>query len=73
MPKPVRADRLCLFCAHFWLDAGLAAWGDETPGSRFGMGCNKNKWEFNADGQTENDYREIMLIAESCTEFVRGE
>lgn len=65
--------RLCLFCEHFWLHAGLPAYSDETPGSNFEMGCAKNKWTFEAEGQTEDDYRRIMLTAEACREFVDHE
>ena len=67
--------KICLFCEHFDMDFGSPHYSSWTPGYPGHMTCWKNhfnQWEKETGKDPEWHYREVILMAETCPDFVKS-
>ncbi len=63
-------DRLCLFCTHFFLDAGEPGYSEYTPGSNFTCGCYMRHWDIEEyDGTGTYNFFNFMRSAINCKDY----
>jgi hypothetical protein len=63
----------CLFCKEFYFMDGQPGYSEMTPGSNAEIGCDKKYWELDQIFDTEESYRQKMLRAKTCKDFVERE
>lgn len=59
--------RICLFCAHFWLDFGDDGHSEWTPGYGGEARCNKTHWGL--DYEQQGQLAKFMPLGETCPDF----
>jgi len=64
--------RLCLFCAHLWLDFGEAGYSEWTPGYGGEARCLKKHWELGGY-ESADRLADYMLLGETCVDFALSE
>lgn len=62
-------DRLCWFCKHFWYSSAEPDWSACTPGSDFGISCNKAHWTFDAFTTSQGEFGKMLTTARTCLDF----
>ena len=58
-------EKACIFCRHFYMDAGTPDWSDVTPGEAASVGCFKGIWALYYCWD-EAEWREGMSRANDC-------
>lgn len=59
-------ERICLFCKHFFLEAGTPAYSDWTPGTEAAAGCRLDVWSLYGSKLTDIAYRECIEKGRTC-------
>lgn len=61
--------KTCILCEHFEFESATRGFSSRTPGDAAIMSCNKNHFYNSLGSISENEYRENLLKANSCTDF----
>jgi len=61
---------ICYECRHFSFEGGSPGYGPETPGYSGSMTCDKNKWFFDFDSDSQLVFGKCLSKAENCEEFL---
>ena len=62
-------NRCCWSCEHVEFYQGSPGYSEMTPGNDFELECGKDYWEFDNCGDTLDDFREKLELAERCADF----
>jgi hypothetical protein len=63
--------RICWLCQHVVFECGEPGYSDYTPGSEFTLKCGEGYWEFDNFGDGLQEFREQLISAERCADFVQ--
>ena len=61
--------KLCLYCAHFYMDCGAPWFSEVTPGDNFDMTCGKRHWKFDPQAHGQEDFKRTMETGLTCVDF----
>lgn len=67
----VPTGNLCLFCVYLYFDPGTQGYSDMTPGSQMCIECTRSHWIDIGYNDTEESFRQKILLARICKEFSR--
>ncbi len=67
--ETILAEKLYLFCEHFYFSPGIPDWSDVTPGEDATMGCWKNIISIDLFEDSLESYREKILTARTCWRY----
>ena len=62
-------DKSCLYCQYIDWGVSTSDWSECTPGDDFHCGCLKDKWTLSIENDTLEQYRNYLLMAETCQDF----
>ena len=62
-------SKSCLTCRCLNWDNADRGYSEMTPGSDFEIGCYKSHWKFDPYETTQQEFNNMMQIAESCVDF----
>lgn len=64
------AIKACWFCDHFRFHNGEPDLSEVTLGSDFSISCRKNKWDFDAEFDSQEKFGQVLSSAETCPDFL---
>lgn len=64
---------LCVFCKHFRWDPGSPGYSEMTPSSPMVLACGKRHWEITPYETTAAEFRQFLLRASTCPDYVLSE
>lgn len=67
--KVKEPEKLCLWCAHHFMQMQQPGYSEFTPSTDFQMGCTKNHWQFDRY-DSEEHYRACILTAAVCKDYM---
>lgn len=70
MRKTPVPGRACWFCTHVRFSNGGRDYSELTPGYPMTLECGKNYWEFDTLKDSLSQFRDKIMSAEKCSDFV---
>ena len=67
--KNKKEYKTCIHCSFWYFQSGEKAWSEQTPGTDWYMGCNKDHFDIEGELCTEKEMRTELLRAPNCADF----
>ena len=67
--KNKKEYKTCIHCINWYFNSGSDAYSEQTPGTYWYMGCNKDHFMIAGESCTEKEMKTELLRAPNCTDF----